>query len=316
MQPYWDLVTEGVLVDRRPGRIVEIGSKTGASTLNLLTFARDHSAFVDVIDVPEPPNLPELEALLPEYGALHQGPSLEVLSRIPIADVYFIDGDPNWYTVHHQLTNVAATAADAQARAPLFILNGVGWPYGRRDLYADPSAIPNEYRQPYQRGGLRYGESALATDGGVNHHLFHAVSEGGARNGVRSAVDDFLEARPKQYRYYQSDALGGLGFLIPAVDQRHPYAARVARFCEVPSTLRPLVDALEQARIAAMTSAGDFRWQREQTQRALEAALQEQQSLRGQIQSLEQAFEEVTGTRGFRSLEAVRGMVRRLRNLR
>ena len=66
-------------------------------------------------------------------------------------DAALIDGDHNWFTV-------VPRAADARPRSrerpdrpcPVMILHDVLWPYGRRDLYYEPSRIPDEYRQPYE----------------------------------------------------------------------------------------------------------------------------------------------------------------------
>jgi cephalosporin hydroxylase/SAM-dependent methyltransferase len=74
----------------------------------------------------------------------------------------------------------------------LCILHDVGWPYGRRDLYYVPHRIPDEHRQPYARRGLEPGRSELLERGGLNPHLANAVEEGGPRNGVMTALDDFV----------------------------------------------------------------------------------------------------------------------------
>ena len=89
---------------------------------------------------------------------LHEDLSLNVLSEIDDVDAALIDGDHNWYTVINELRMLAAKS-EAQGREfPLTLLHDVGWPYGRRDQYCDPEAIPDEYRQPIGGGGMWPGD--------------------------------------------------------------------------------------------------------------------------------------------------------------
>jgi hypothetical protein len=90
----------------------------------------------------------------------------------------------------------------------------VGWPYGRRDLYYDPSNIPAEHRQPWRRAGIRRGERPLVVGGGLNSNLANAELEGGARNGVMTAVDDFVAARHDALRIVVLPVLFGLAIVV------------------------------------------------------------------------------------------------------
>ncbi len=71
-------------------------------------------------------------------------------------------------------------------------MHDVGWPYGRRDLYYAPDQIPEEFRQPYRRAGMRPGPRSCSSTGGINPTMCNAELEGGPRNGVMTALDDFL----------------------------------------------------------------------------------------------------------------------------
>ena len=84
-------------------------------------------------------------------------------------------------------------ARKADQPLPLMVLHDVGWPYGRRDLYYAPEQIPDEFRQPYAQGGhapgrqrARHGRRRHQPDDVQRRH------EGGPRNGVMTAVDDFI----------------------------------------------------------------------------------------------------------------------------
>ena len=95
---------------------------------------------------------------------------------------------------------LATTARDAGAPLPLLILHDVAWPYGRRDLYYEPSRIPEEFRQPHRQGGMRPGRSGLLPNGGMNLGLDNAEAEGGPRNGVMTALDDFMAEHDRPLR--------------------------------------------------------------------------------------------------------------------
>ena len=82
------------------------------------------------------------------------------------------------------------------------VMHDVLWPYGRRDLYYTPERIPEEFRQPYRAGGIVPGRSELGPpgSGGLNPHLANAEAEGGPRNGVMTALDDFLAEHDRPVR--------------------------------------------------------------------------------------------------------------------
>ena len=96
------------------------------------------------------------------------------------------------------------------------ILHDVGWPYGRRDLYYDPATIPEEHQQPWRRAGVRRGSERLVGAGGLglNADLAHADQEGGPRNGVMTAVEDFVAQHDRPLRLVTVPALFGLAVLV------------------------------------------------------------------------------------------------------
>ena len=115
-------------------------------------------------------------------------------------DAALIAGDHNWYTVFHELRLITEGARRHGAPLPLLVLHDVGWPYGRRDLYYAPDTIPAEFRHPHRRAGMRPGRSELAASGGMSAGLWNAEHEGGPRNGVRTALDDWIAAHDRPVR--------------------------------------------------------------------------------------------------------------------
>lgn len=179
------------LVDAAGGaRLLEIGSEFGETTRALADWARPNGAEVHSID-PKPRF--DVDALAAEYGStfvFHQGLSLDVLPEIGAFDVALVDGDHNWYTVRNELGLLASAAATAGLPLPLIVAHDAGWPYARRDMYYDPETVPPEGRQEMAKQAILPGRVELG-ETGMNAELWNAVREGGPRNGVLTAVEDF-----------------------------------------------------------------------------------------------------------------------------
>jgi len=185
----------------------EIGASTGRSTDHLLRLPNISHKIID----------PCLDAnLLLKYlddsrVTVLRGNSLDVLPKLTgICDCFIIDGDHNWYTVLNELRQI--NQRGLLRPGGMIFLHDVGWPYGRRDMYYQPHTIPSEYLQEYECKGI-IGENQLAESGGANRHLFNAVHEGGARNGVLTAVEDFIAEHPSEYHFCRVRLQNGLGIL-------------------------------------------------------------------------------------------------------
>ena len=89
----------------------------------------------------------------------------------------------------------------------------IAWPYGRRDLYYQPNTIPPEFRLEYERKGIIRGRNQLADEGGTSPKQYNAVREGGPRNGVLTAIEDFHALYPSDYDFSLVKAQFGLGIL-------------------------------------------------------------------------------------------------------
>src|SRR2546423_9773540 len=146
---------------------------------------------------------------------MHSGLSLDVLPQLPPAEVALVDGDHNWYTVFNELRLLQRTARLAGRPAPVVLCHDAGWPYARRDQYCDPETIPAEFRQPWARGGIVRGRSELAGDDGLNPAFCNALYEGGPKNGVLTAVEDFAEAAGEPIAVSINGDQYGLAVLVP-----------------------------------------------------------------------------------------------------
>ena len=253
MLPFWPDVVGPLLEALGPESIVEIGSESGKNTRRLIELAQRRGATVHAVD---PAPLFDVAAWEAEHHptlVVHRARSLDALPRIARFDAVLIDGDHNWYTVFHELRLVERLAAERGHPFPLVLLHDVAWPYGRRDLYYDPATVPEEHRQPCARGGLSPTQAELLPKGGFNAHLWHAVLEGGPRNGVLTGVEDWLAGSAIEASLTVIPAVFGLGIVVPrAIADRSAEIRRLVDAWRVPEVAR-FVERLEMARIAMLT---------------------------------------------------------------
>ena len=214
MFPFWPDVVAPVLEAAKARRIVEVGALRGENT-ELMLERLGPETELHVID-PLPDFDPdEHVARFPGRYVFHRDLSVNVLGGLEPMDAALLDGDHNWYTVFTELNLLAEVARAAGAPLPVCILHDVAWPYGRRDLYYDPSNIPDAHRQPWDRRGMRPGHAELMPGGGgMNPTLANALVEGGPRNGVMTGVDDFVAQYDRPLRLVVLPIYFGLAILV------------------------------------------------------------------------------------------------------
>ena len=213
MFPLWDVAIAPVLHAAGARRVVEIGALRGETTVRMLDDLGP-DAELHVID-PVPQFDPEEHerAFRGRYH-FHEGLSLDVLSTLGPVDAALIDGDHNWYTVVNELRLLAEGARRHRTDLPVLVLHDVLWPYGRRDLYYDPERIPAEFRQPYARAGINPGMKRLHPGKGLNPTMCNAEEEGGPRNGVMTALEDFISEHPRRLRKLVLPIYFGLAVVV------------------------------------------------------------------------------------------------------
>ncbi len=188
--------------------VCEIGASTGATTDELLRLPIRSYIIIDpCFD----------EDLAQKYAgdarvAVQKSNSLDGLPKVAgPCDCILIDGDHNWYTVINELRLIRKRGL-LRAGGMIFF-HDIEWPYGRRDGYYQPHTIPLEYRQPYECKGVIRGRSQLVDKGGENPGIGKALDEGGPRNGVLTAIEDFCAENRGDYRFCRVRLAAGLGIL-------------------------------------------------------------------------------------------------------
>jgi hypothetical protein len=251
---FWPKVIRPILEAAQPDLVVEVGAGRGAHTRRLAKFCRSRAITLHVID-PAPRFEPSELGDQADGFVFHKGRSLEALPDVGPVDVALIDGDHNWYTVHRELQLLQRTARSAGRPTPLAVCHDVCWPYGRRDAYYDPAAIPAEYRQPWERAGILPGKSALVPGQGINAGFANAKREGGPRNGVMTAIEDFVETASEPLELTVLPELHGLAIVAPSsrLDVDPSLRRAVARWgtARGRADLAPLVEKERQRLLVA-----------------------------------------------------------------
>lgn len=208
MQDFVESFALPLLRKRHGARVCEIGSRLGGSATALASLSHTE---VTVID-------PCLDCDLDQKFArntrvtVKKDISLKVLPDLndPF-DCILIDGDHNWYTVYNELKLIYERKL-LRDHGVVF-LHDVEWPWGRRDMYYQPETIPSEYRHEWERKGIVRGNSRLLQSGGMFPSYNKAISEGGPRNGVLTAVEDFLREHKDEYHFFLVHDGVGLGVI-------------------------------------------------------------------------------------------------------
>lgn len=309
MRHFWDIALEPVLRALAPQRILEIGVDQGLTTKLLIDFVVGADAFLDAIDPDPKIDVADWQGRQPDHVRFHRGLSLDVIPTLQPPDAALLDGDHNWYTVHSELVALEQLAVQAGRTAPVCLIHDVGWPYARRDLYYDAGTVPKPHRHPHERGGLVPDRSEIDERGGFNAHLDHAIFEGGERNGVLTAIEDFVEASAQAWALTIVPGLNGLAIVVPAglLEEHKTLRNAVTAIGRAPG-LRRTIAVVEQARIESETRRQESARQRTEQAAQLErrAELEQQLEQAGEARKLADTQRAEDGERHERELERLR----------
>jgi len=274
---------------------VEIGSEWGKQTSKAADYCQEAGAVLHVVD-PSPKYDPvDWTARYGDRIRFYKDLSLNALPRVPRYDVVLIDGDHNWFTVFNELKLIERHILGSGQQVLVF-LHDVGWPYARRDQYYDPRTVPVEFRQAFRPWGVVLDRGDLTPQGGFNRTLNNAVYENTERNGVLTAVEDFLAQAQLEFQFIFLPGFHGLGVLSPvSLVRSNPELASVLDSIRPSAPVARILESLERARIQGLTriEQSEAQWQSgqaalQQTQAELQARLGELAPLRGRAAELEE----------------------------
>lgn len=237
MNRFWHRYIRPLIETAQPRRLMEIGADSGWNTRNILEYCRQTGAQADIIDPAPRPSLHEvLAAFGPAEYRYHPLKSVAAIPQLDTPDVALIDGDHNWATVYSELNLIHARAEQQQLAPPIVISHDVAWPYARRDMYYNPDDLEASQKHAYAYRGMLPGTSELV-EHGMNGVLANALHEGGPRNGVLTAIEDYIASSGIDYTFRKLPFFNGLGILIPAARMTPSLQALVDSFFTAESLL-------------------------------------------------------------------------------
>ena len=242
---YRDAMLVGLCRRLRPRHVALVGARDPALAQRMLRAAMQAGATLHIVAREPGEALRALRGIGGDACVLHDAPIADALKLIPVPAFCWVDADRNWHT-----TRAALRALDAQAQRlgkayPVTIVEGTGWPHGRRDGYDDPAAIPEEARHPHERAGLLPDQRAPAGSAGLYADRYHASSSDEPGNGVLTAVEDFLDGRMAVLRYAKLPGFGGRVAIAPRTGD----CSAIPETAWLAEALRSTATALEAARI-------------------------------------------------------------------
>jgi hypothetical protein len=247
---YRDLIERLAETSTTPD-IVEVGSETGEMSEVLASVAARRGGRLTVVEPFPSDRLRELEARLDNIDVV-AGFSPEAMHQAPPASLYILDGDHNYSVVSGELHAVFDGRDD-----PIAVVHDIGWPAGRRDQYYDPERLDPEAVHPHRwdAGAVPGAEQLVAHRGFRGEGAFaFAVHEGGARNGVLTAIEDFVDSRP-DLELLTTPLIFGLGVIgASASPAWGGVRAAMASYVD-----NPTLDAMERNRVALLLRTIELR---------------------------------------------------------
>ena len=121
--------------------ISEVGIDRGLFSAWLIELTKKENITYKAIDPVVPDSIKNL-LNENEYIEKKSIPFLKNVKKLD--DLYFIDGDHNYYTVSNELRLIKEKSMNS--KLPVFIFHDINWPWGRRDFYYNINDIPPEHR--------------------------------------------------------------------------------------------------------------------------------------------------------------------------
>lgn len=216
MNRFWQRYIHPIFETAQPRKIMEIGAEYGWNTRQILSYCRATGAHADIID---PAPMPALREELAKFGPTEYRflalKSLAAIPQLESPDIALIDGDHNWATVFGELNLLTARAEQNGKLPPIVLCHDAAWPYARRDMYYNPDDLDGFQRHPFSYKGMLPDQSEL-TEAGVNGWLANATHEGGPRNGVLTAIEDFVASSSGEWSLRKLPFFNGLAIVVPA----------------------------------------------------------------------------------------------------
>ncbi len=247
---FWLDIVRPLLGEAKARTVLEIGAYEGEHTRWLLRYCE---AVQGQLIVVEPEVRSPLRKLVEGAGRVSLMPEISemALSRISTpVDAVLLEGDLNYHTVLGDLHGIQELSRRMGPRFPLVFFANAGWPYARRDMYYDPQRMPAEGRHEYARMGMTPWLERLEP-GMINYPFANAAVEGGPRNGVLTAAEDFVAGAGEKLRLFVIPVNHGLGIICLAGSREEAF---VQANLVPPPALARFLETWELARLNTIVS--------------------------------------------------------------
>ncbi len=226
----WTALIGPVAQGLHPQNILLIDPRSEALVQRFLQYSQRNQATLNVT-YPPPALVPRWQKAYDDCLVVYPQEHWRSPFFFNDSDLVVLGHDPNWFKVLRDLEFLSLWANQWSQSFPVVLIHGVGWPYGRRDRYEAPASIPQHSLLPNRKGGVFPGVAGLLDSGGLFQNGFHARQEGGSRNGVLTAVEDFIaHGDHPPLSFFMIPSHHGLGMLYPTtLTQRCPEMQAVLR---------------------------------------------------------------------------------------
>ncbi len=243
LSSFWPVLQ--VALDDVPGDIVEIGADRGFVTTKL-------GAVCSAINRPFYSVDPSPASYVDDIsGVRHMRmTSKEFFNDSAVAGgIWIVDGDHNYETVLMELNNISRLC---RGRDTVVFMHDLGWPWGRRDLWYNPSE-----RAP--GSVLVEGKHSISLDdaatvpyaNGIELGAVSAVAEmeGGPKNGVMTALEDFLQSPEGEgWQFTWTPIFYGVGMLTFREEHTQRFG-RLDQYFDALTRAAPILSSLELNRL-------------------------------------------------------------------
>ncbi len=259
MIAFWDAVIRPHLTHARPAIVLVAGGGDATLVAHLLDALQPWDGSLHVADPNPGFDIAATRQRAGDRLVVHNANPADTLGLLPVPDLLLLDPDPNYATVQHLLHAAQAQAARLGQSFPVTLLANSFWPHGRRDCYTDPAAIPAFFRHPHEKAGLRPYQARPAASSGLFADRFHASAEHGPRNGVLTALEDFVSAAAGTIAALSLPFHHGLSLIYPRRGADEPGLRILIEGFALGPVARGLAESAELARAAAEAELADLR---------------------------------------------------------
>ncbi len=258
---FWLDIVSPLLCQIQGKNLLEIGADEGENTRLLSMYCETFGATLTVID---PILKPSLQQVVSSSGKIEMivGKSHDVLPALdrPI-DAVFLEGDLNYYTIYGDLAATKNLADRQNIAFPTVFVRSASWPYARRDMYYDPGNLPKDAKHDYEKSGMTPWSSQLR-EMMINYPFENAKYEGGPKNGVWTAVEDFVADSSLPLKLFSLPSNNGLGVMYLENSKAEQF---INQNFIIPKSIRLFLETCEIARLNEINRGQQNKLQKRQT---------------------------------------------------